>query len=155
MKKRIEKFNSHSIAEFLSAKLSRLSDYAYVKSVQSQIGGRTLDVVVLLEKHSNEIPDIFTLTNHQFSINSNIETFFRSSDGKSFLFPAGVNVHFTTPEKFATYRDEWNVVGGVCEAGLIPLFRNEFKDIGMEIMILDDEHYRSMDKEINSYWNKH
>lgn len=154
MKRHIVKFDSHAIADFIVKGVARLSDYGYARHIQNNLHSRSLEIIVILEKHIKELHDIYTIVNHKISMCEAIPTFFRSGDDKAFLFPAGVNVHFATPEEFARNRDRWNVIGGVCESQFTSLLTASLKGEDAEILILDDTPYRHIDKEITSYWNK-
>lgn len=153
------KFKEDEISKILLELAERFAvdGYAYVKYLKGHTRSDTLDVVVLLDRKPEVADHLYDALNYRMGESNKIPTFFRSQDKQSFMFPGGVNIHFTDKQKFLSHRHRWTVIGGVCEAKFMNLFRPSLTEVDWKInwvLVLTDNPYYSFDKEHADFWNK-
>ena len=159
MKQVIVKFNEEQINSFLVDIAEKLSDYEYVKYLKGQrdlTPSDSLDIVVLLKfKDIYEIEHFYSALNKRMSDSKEIQTFFRGADNQSFLFPGGVNIHFTDKEKFIKIMGDklWNIHSILVQDDYVPI-ANSFIDKNADgfFVVLERDVFRDKDVEFDRFW---
>jgi alpha-D-ribose 1-methylphosphonate 5-phosphate C-P lyase len=140
----IKPFSEEAISDFIIPIIEELSDYEYAKYIKHSIDGSaktSLDIVVVLEQNYNKISALYDILNYKISTNNKIETFFRGTDKRSFLFPAGVNVYFVNLEEFRTKISKWNLISSVAESTFSSLIEEHLQSNIAQLLILEVKEY--------------